>query len=934
MYKKLTKIMLMVLFTLIANMTLVYAGENDTNIVRNYYDGYYAVYNAPDRVRLFYAERFTMNGDTAYCIEPGIAINTSVYSSTTDWSVTGLSDEVKNYIKLVAYYGYDYPNHQTMRYYFATQELIWEKVSGRAVGWIYGEDRYGPQIDIETEKNNILSLVNNHNKRPSFDDQIYEVSLGDSLSITDNNGVLSQYKVYSSDLGEVSINGNTLTIDNLNSRSTGDVVLMTKSYTDRVTLIYHNGSNQKLVRSGVLDPVVSSFTVNIKSGSIRLKKLDKETGTTPQGDATLKGSKYYVINSAGDTVDILIAGQNERSRELPYDTYTVREVSAGNGYLVSDTVYTFTLNDDNTDVEFEAYDEVFKQEFKIYKVYATDKTAKLVGEPNITFDFYLKSSNELYKSATTDNNGYLSIYLPYGTYIVKQKNSTPNYEKCDDFEITIDFDNTDLTRMISDAEITAKLRLIKVDKATGKTIAKSGIKFKIKNLDTNEYECQEITYPSKQTICEYETNSNGEFITPSPLRPANYQIEEVDQKIDGYLWNNKPVKFTISEDSNFIYENDEVIYEVKFSNQEVKGELNLQKYGEEFVIKGSQILLESVNAPRTKKTVEETISEEINNISYVETLLDGVSFKLVANQDIYKADGTLVYQKDAVVQSFSTRHGKASISDLYLGKYCVIEESTVDNYILDEIPHCFELKYVDQYTDIVSFNLDLYNYLPKGSIVISKVDISTTEPIPNTLIEVYTEFDELIYSGRTDENGNIEIDELIPGNYYFMEKETANPSYVLNEEKMYFKIKENGEVVKATMENEKIKGILEFTKTDFSTSEPIPNTLIEIYNANTDELIFSDRTDENGMIIIELEYGEYYILEKEPADPKYMLNEEKMYFEIKENGEVVKANMTNDLIPVPSTNLNRNYYVCFIAFVLAITGIGMIINEENNKRKK
>ena len=905
MCKKLTKIILIVLFLFVANMTLVFAGENDTNIIRNYYDGYYAVYDAPDRVRLFYAERFTMNGDTAYCIEPGIAINTSVYSSTTDWSITGFSDEVKNYIKLVAYYGYDYPNHQTMRYYFAAQELIWEKVSGRAVGWIYGEDRYGPQMDIETEKNNILTLMNNHNKRPSFDDQIYEVSLGDSLTITDNNGVLSQYKVYSSDLGDVSINGNTLTVNNLNSRTTGDIVLMTKSYTEKVSLIYYSGSSQKIVRSGVLDPVVSSFTINVKSGSIRLKKLDKETGTEAQGDATLKGSKYYVINSAGDTVDILIAGQNERTKELPYDTYTVREVSAGNGYLVDDTVYTFTINDDNTDYEFEAYDEVFKQEFKIYKVYASDKTAELVGEPNITFDFYLKSSNQLYKSATTDNNGYLSINLPYGTYIVKQKNSTPNYEKCDDFEITIDFNNTDLTRMISDAEITAKLRLIKVDKATGNKIAISGIKFKIKNLDTNEYVCQDITYPTMQTICEYETDSNGEFITPLPLRPANYQVEEIDQKIDGYLWNNKPIKFTISEDSNFVYENDIAIYEVRFANQEVKGELNLQKYGEEFVIKDSQVL-------------------------YVETLLDGVSFKLIANDDIYSANGTLVYSKDSVVKKFSTRQGSATISDLYLGKYCVVEESTVGNHILDDTPHCFELKYKDQYTDIVSFDLDLYNYLPKGSIVISKTDISTSEPIPNTLIEVYTEDGNLIYSGRTDENGNIQIDELMVGKYYFVEKEAAE-GYVLNPEEMYFEISENGEVVKSEITNEIIKGTFDFTKTDFSTSEPIPNVLIEIYTEDN-ELVFSDRTNEEGKIVVELKYGKYYFVEKEAAEG-YILNPEKMYFEIKDDGEIIQANMTNELIPVPSTNLNKNYYICFIALILTIVGIGMIINEENNKRK-
>ncbi|UKI26463.1 MAG: hypothetical protein L6V91_06655 [Bacilli bacterium] len=42
----------------------------------------------------------------------------------------------------------------------------------------------------------------------------------------------------------------------------------------------------------------------------------------------------------------------------------------------------------------------------------------------------------------------------------------------------------------------------------------------------------------------------------------------------------------------------------------------------------------------------------------------------------------------------------------------------------------------------------------------------------------------------------------------------------------------------------KIKGSLEFTKVDLSTSNPIPNTKIEIYNADTDELIYSGLTDE------------------------------------------------------------------------------------------
>lgn len=77
------------------------------------------------------------------------------------------------------------------------------------------------------------------------------------------------------------------------------------------------------------------------------------------------------------------------------------------------------------------------------------------------------------------------------------------------------------------------------------------------------------------------------------------------------------------------------------------------------------------------------------------------------------------------------------------------------------------------------------------------------------------------------------------------------------------------------MKDKPITGTLVFSKLDVSTSEPLPNTLIEIYNAETDELIYSGRTDENGEITIEeLRYGKYYILEKE-APEGYTLNEEK-----------------------------------------------------------
>ena len=129
---KKVKYLMLFLLVLITGTTIVYAGTNDSRIVKNRYDNIYGVYDGTDRVHLFYAQRYTLNGETAYCIEPAVAINTEVYSSTEDFNISGLSTEVKRYIRLVAYYGYDYQGHQTMNYYLAAQELMWERITGRS----------------------------------------------------------------------------------------------------------------------------------------------------------------------------------------------------------------------------------------------------------------------------------------------------------------------------------------------------------------------------------------------------------------------------------------------------------------------------------------------------------------------------------------------------------------------------------------------------------------------------------------------------------------------------------------------------------------------------------------------------------------------------------------------------------------------------------
>lgn len=69
----------------------------------------------------------------------------------------------------------------------------------------------------------------------------------------------------------------------------------------------------------------------------------------------------------------------------------------------------------------------------------------------------------------------------------------------DDFKIVINEASAEkITKVATNAEITAKLKLVKVDSKSNKVLVRDGIKFKIKNLDTGEYVCQNITYPNQE----------------------------------------------------------------------------------------------------------------------------------------------------------------------------------------------------------------------------------------------------------------------------------------------------------------------------------------------------------------------------------------------------------------------------------------------------
>ncbi len=731
---------------------------------------------------------YTIDGNTTYCIEPGTHITTLDYKEMGNLTTSPYSDEINQRMQLIGYYGYDYPTHKTLKYRMATQALIWELTGDGKVEYWTEASGYGDFIDISTERKEINDLIDNHYNMPSFAGSEVTATVGKEYSLVDRKNILSNYSVEENSDVIASIEGNTLKVTP-KTVGTINLTLRKKHYTDKLTTLYAgiDDVSQKMGYFGFNEEIFINITIKSLGGKVTVEKLDKDNlSITPKGDATLKGAIYGIYDSDNNKITEVTIGSNSKvtSPNLPkLGRYYLKEIKPSKGYTLDNQKYYFEITEDNLNPSVKVYEKVIEKKIEFYKVINNGKTGILTSEPNVTFEFYLKSSNKLVATKTTDKDGHISLTLPFGTYIVKQTSTTEGFEKIKDFEIVVENDEP-LTKVISDGEVMARLKLVKIDSNSKKVLMKDGIKFKIKNLDTNKYVCQNVTYPKAEKICEFET-TDGMFITPYLLEAGNYQIEEVEnQLIPGYLWNKTPLLFSINDNSDFIYDDElGVILEVRFENKEVMGEVNIHKVGEK-------------------------VSLEDNTFHYEDIDLDGVIYELYASDDIHSGDGTLIYKKDTLIDSYTTKDGYINIKNLYLGKYYLVESKTLDGYILDKTKHYFELKYQDQYTDIVSLSFTFKNYLPKGTFEFNKSDISTGEVLPNTKIQVYTYEDDyengtLIFEGYTDADGNIKIPNLFVGKFYFVECE-APEGYVLNDSKNFFEITEDGEVIKANMTNERI----------------------------------------------------------------------------------------------------------------------------------
>ena len=194
----------------------------------------------------------------------------------------------------------------------------------------------------------------------------------------------------------------------------------------------------------------------------------------------------------------------------------------------------------------------------------------------------------------------------------------------------------------------------------------------------------------------------------------------------------------------------------------------------------------------------------------------------------------------------------------------------------------------------------------KGKITIHKRDAETRADLAGAKFEVAAAEDIYVGNGyciypkgtvidtiTTGADGIAETTKAIYKGYSYTVTEIEAPKgYSISDEPTQtIKLVEQQAEFVVDFDNEQNTIPFEITKTDISTGELIPDCTFEILNENKEQVI-TGTTDENGIAKFQLAIGKYFYREISAPDI-YEIDDTPYPFEITENDDIVKAEMTN-----------------------------------------
>lgn len=340
----------------------------------------------------------------------------------------------------------------------------------------------------------------------------------------------------------------------------------------------------------------------------------------------------------------------------------------------------------------------------------------------------------------------------------------------------------------------------------------------------------EVMNSANEKVGTMTTNEQG-TASLSGLEIGNYTLKEVKAPT-GYVLNDQPQKIEVKTGE---------VATITVANTKVKGNIEIKKLSD-----SGKTLLKVEFAVHTAdgKEVTKTVTNEqgiaqvkdlpygqyyfvetkgvegylINKTKYPfqikeqgKTLSFTVENKEVkGNVQLLKIDGenpdkklegaTFILQdsKGKISEHKTDKNGLIQVNNLPFGSYVFIEKQAPTGYVLTKEPIPFNISENGKTIELIAKNKGII-----GTLEITKVDVANgNNKLPGAEFTIFNEKGEEVVKGKTDQNGIAKFTILPYGKYTY--RETLAPEgYLINEETFSFQIKENGQIIKHTVKDEK-----------------------------------------------------------------------------------------------------------------------------------
>ena len=386
------------------------------------------------------------DGKEAYCIEPGHTLysgNTLTEDGSTVWKNLGSAKQKA--INLALLYGKPGSGKSLSgtedQKWVATQLIVWEFVSGcRSTSegykctntkFIDGICAGGANPGVKSVYNAISKSLANYSTVPSFASAIaskaetYEMKYSDgkyTLTLTDSNGILSDFSFKTTGGVSASVSGNKLTLTSSNPVNDAVTFNSAKSMPDvgKTVLVPYGDASLQDVITGVendADPIRACFKVKTSSGNLKLVKTS-EDGNVANIEFTVKGDDY------SKTVKTNSKGEFELTDLVP-GKYTVTEHTP--------TEYaeqkSKTVNVESGKTATVSFSNVLKKwNLTVTKTDAETKTSQ--GDASLAGAVYgIYNDGNLVDKYTTDKNGSFttSYYVCGDNWTLKEIEPSEGY---------------------------------------------------------------------------------------------------------------------------------------------------------------------------------------------------------------------------------------------------------------------------------------------------------------------------------------------------------------------------------------------------------------------------------------------------------------------------------------------------------------------------